>query len=61
VYAAGNLYFPAENGKTFVVAASPTFTLVAENRLDAGCRASPAVAGDALFLRTTTHLYCIGK
>lgn len=61
VYAAGNLYFPSENGKTSVVAASPTFNLVAENRLDAGCRASPAVAGDALFLRTMTHLYCIGK
>jgi outer membrane protein assembly factor BamB len=61
VYAAGNLYCPAENGKTFVVAASPTYTPVAENRLDAGCRASPAVAGDAIFLRTYTHLYCIAK
>jgi outer membrane protein assembly factor BamB len=60
VFAGGHLYFPAENGKTSVVAASPTFNLVAENRLAAGCRASPAVAGDALFLRTYTHVYCIG-
>jgi outer membrane protein assembly factor BamB len=62
VYAAGNLYFASEDAKTFVVAASPDFTLVADNRLSAGCRASPAIAGDALFLRTTGgYVYCIGK
>ena len=27
--------------------------------LDDGCRASPAVAGNALFVRTLTHLYRI--
>jgi outer membrane protein assembly factor BamB len=69
VYANGNVYFCNQNGKTFVVAAKPEFTVVAENRLDAdasvpaprGFMASPAVAGDELFLRTRTHLYCIGK
>jgi outer membrane protein assembly factor BamB len=61
VYAAGHLYFCAENGKTYVVAAAPKFDLVAENRLDAGCRASPAIAGDAIYLRTVTHLYCLGQ
>lgn len=62
VFAAGNLYFPGEDGKTAVVSANPTFNLVAENKLDTGCRASPAVAGDAIFLRTTGgYVYCIGK
>ena len=61
VYAAGHVYFPGENGTTFVVAADRTYNLVARNRLDAGCMASPAVAGTDLFLRTKTHLYCIGK
>jgi outer membrane protein assembly factor BamB len=61
VYADGNVYFASETGKTFVVAADRTFKLVETNRLDAGCMASPAVAGQDIFLRTKTHLYCIGK
>lgn len=61
VSADGNVYFPSENGKTFVVAADRTYRLVETNRLDAGCMASPAVAGQDIFLRTKTHLYCIGK
>jgi outer membrane protein assembly factor BamB len=48
-------------GKGYVVAAKPEFELIAENRLDAGCRASPAVTGNALLVRTETHLYCIGR
>jgi outer membrane protein assembly factor BamB len=61
VCAAGHLYLADEEGKTHVLAAGPTFKEVAVNRLDAGCMASPAVAGDALYLRTKTHLYCIGR
>lgn len=65
VLAGGNIYFANEGdksgGKAFVVAARPEYELVATNRLNAGCRASPAVGGDDLFLRTDTHLYCIGK
>jgi outer membrane protein assembly factor BamB len=57
----GHLYVPDEEGKTYVLAASPSFKVVAVNRLDAGCMASPAVAGDALFLRTKTHLYCLSR
>ena len=60
-YAAGHVYFSDEEGKTHVLADGPTFQSVAVNHLDAGCMASLAVAGDALFLRTKTHLYCIGQ
>jgi hypothetical protein len=43
------------------VAANPErFELLAENRLEAGCMASPAVVGDDLVIRTKTHLYRIG-
>jgi len=50
-----------EDGTTFVTAANPErFELLAENRLEAGCMASPAVIGDDLVLRTKTHLYRIG-
>jgi hypothetical protein len=68
VLAGGNVYFCNQSGKTFVVKAAREYTLLAENRLAEGSKASPsgfmaspAVAGDELFLRTTTHLYCIAK
>ena len=61
VFAAGNVYFCNQIGKTFVVKADRGFTLVAENRLDGGFMASPAIVDDELFLRTRTHLYRIGK
>jgi outer membrane protein assembly factor BamB len=61
VLAGGNVYFCNQTGKTFVVKADREYSLVAENRLAEGFMASPAVAGDELFLRTRTHLYSIGK
>ncbi len=60
VEADGHVYFAGENGNTYVIDAGRTFTPVATNKLDAGCMASPAAVGDALYLRTKTHLYCLG-
>lgn len=59
LYADGRLYFFDEEGLGHVVAAGRTWKKLATNKLDAGCRASPAVAGNALFVRTHTHLYRI--
>jgi outer membrane protein assembly factor BamB len=59
VYADGKLWFFAEDGKTTVLAPGRTFEKVAENRLDEGFLASPAIAGKAFYLRTRTHLYRI--
>jgi len=61
VWAEGRIYFADEHGATHVFSAGREFKLLATNKLDAGCMASPAVAGDAIFLRTKTHLYCLGK
>jgi outer membrane protein assembly factor BamB len=65
VLADGNLYCCNQSGKTFVLAAGKSFNITAVNRLgegkDAGFMASPAVAGDELYLRTKTHLYSIRK
>ncbi len=61
IYADGKIYIADEQGTTYVLEASPTFKKLAANKLDAGCMASPAAIGDALYLRTRTHLYCIGK
>ncbi len=62
VLADGLLYFCGENGKTFVVKANPKeYEEVAVNRLPDGCRASPAIVDDGIYIRTLTHLYKIGK
>jgi glucose dehydrogenase len=55
----GKVYFFSEEGKTTVVAASKQFQVIAVNTLDSGFMASPAVTGNALILRTKTHLYRI--
>lgn len=57
----GKVYFFSQQGPTYVVKAGNSFEQIAENKLDAGCMASPAVAGNALFVRTETHLYRIEK
>jgi outer membrane protein assembly factor BamB len=55
----GRIYASDYKGKTTVFAPEREFRLLAENQLEGGFRASPAVAGKALFLRTETHLYRI--
>lgn len=56
--AAGDrIYVFDREGKTVVLAAGDEPKLLAENQLEAGCMASPAVVGDALLVRTKTHLY----
>jgi hypothetical protein len=55
----GRIYFFNDEGKTSVIEASPKFKKLAENQLDDGFMASPAIAGKAFYLRTKTHLYRI--
>ncbi len=57
VYADGRIYFAGEEGATYVVEPTPELKILAVNKLDQGCMASPAVVGKALYLRTRTHLY----
>lgn len=59
VYADGHIYVFNEEGDTTVLKPGRKSNVVARNKLDAGCIASPAVAGGALFVRTRTHLYRI--
>ncbi len=59
--AEGRLYCFSEEGKTVVLAAGREFKKLAENSLDEGFMASPAVSGRALILRTKTHFYRIEK
>ena len=56
--AAGDrIYLFSEEGKTMVLAAGREYKKLAENQLGDGFMASPAVAGNALFLRSRSHLY----
>jgi outer membrane protein assembly factor BamB len=59
ISAQGRIYYFDQKGKTTIVEAAPKFKILAENKLDDGFLASPAVSGDALYLRTTKSLYCI--
>jgi outer membrane protein assembly factor BamB len=59
LYAAGRVYLFDEDGKTTVLEAGREFKVLAENLLDNGFMASPAVVGDALILRTSKDLYRI--
>ncbi len=59
IVAGENLYACDEAGTTTVVRAEVPPEIIAKNRLDEGMRASPAVAGGALYLRTFQSLYKI--
>jgi outer membrane protein assembly factor BamB len=59
ISAAGRIYFFNEDGKAAVIEAGRSFKVLSENLLDDGFMASPAVVGNALILRTRTHLYRI--
>ena len=62
VLADGKLYITNESGVTTVLAAGPEFKVLATNELDGSYTLSSlAVSDKQLFLRTSTHLYCIGE
>ncbi len=59
IHARGRIYCFDEKGKTTILAAAPKFHTLAVNTLEDGFMASPAVSGNALYLRTKTALYRI--
>jgi outer membrane protein assembly factor BamB len=61
VYAGGNVYFIDDDGTTHVLKAGPTFELISENALGENAYASPAISRGQIFIRTSQHLWCIGK
>jgi outer membrane protein assembly factor BamB len=61
VAASDRIYIAGRKGTTVVLAAGPELEVIAENRLDDGFDASPALAGNDLLLRGRTHLYCLAE
>jgi len=55
------IYFFDRDGKTVVIERGDEFKELATNQLDGGFMSSAAVVGDALLLRTRTHLYRIER
>ena len=53
------IYVPGREGTTLVIRAGREFEVVTRNALDDGFDASPAPAGDELYLRGQNYLYCI--
>lgn len=64
ILANGNIYISEVGGTIYVVEAAPEFKPVATNDMtfdSSGFNGSPAVSDGDLFLRSNTHLYCIGE
>ncbi len=61
IYADGVIYCFNDSGTSVAFKPGRTFTEIARSKLDSGCKATPAIAGKALFVRTETHLYRIEK
>ncbi len=53
------IYFTSREGTTLVISNSDKFEVLAANQLNEAIDASPAIAGDQIFLRGKKHLYCI--
>lgn len=59
VAAGGHVYFTGRSGTTEVISSSPPFAVTATNQVSDRVDASPAIAGNQLFLRGNRFLYCL--
>lgn len=57
----GHIYFLSEEGKSETLAPGREFKVLGQGQVESGYLASPAVADNALFVRTKTHLYRVEK
>ncbi len=59
IFADGKIYFFSEEGKIYVVAPGDQFKLLAESKLGDGFKASAAISGNEMILRSISDLYCV--
>jgi outer membrane protein assembly factor BamB len=59
VAANGRLYLSSEDGDVYVVKAGRTFELVGTNRMGEALMATPAISGNAIFIRTLSSLVAV--
>ena len=56
-----HVYVMDESGKLYVIAADSEYKLASSVRLGEDTRATPAIAGGRMYLRTESRLICVGK
>jgi outer membrane protein assembly factor BamB len=56
-----HLFFASEVGNVFVIPVDGKFSVIATNKLDETCMASPAISNGTLFFRTRDRVVAIGK
>jgi outer membrane protein assembly factor BamB len=61
VLADGKIYISNEEGQTIVLKAGSTFEVLADNKLNDYHLGTLAISDGQIFIRTTGHLYCVGK
>ena len=59
IFAEGRIYFLNEEGGSVVIEPGKEFKKLATNQLDGQTLASMAVSGRAIFVRSSSHLYCL--
>ena len=60
IAAGGNIYLTGRSGNTVVIKNSDKFEVVSSNSVGETVDATPAPAGNNLFIRGEKHLFCIG-
>jgi outer membrane protein assembly factor BamB len=61
IAAGGQIHATNDAGVTYVFRASSEYNLLAKNDVGEDCMATPAICRGQIYLRTASHLYCIGK
>ena len=61
VAANGRIYLSSEDGDIFVVRAGPSFELLGRYPMGEPLMATPAIAGNHLYVRGAQHLFAIGE
>ena len=61
VASGGKVYFPAETGEIYVIAAGPEYKQIAENNMEDICMATPAISEGMIIFRTRHFMIGIGK
>ena len=57
----GKVYMAAEGGEVIVLKAGRTFEQLARNDMGETVMATPAIAGNTMFIRTAGHVYAVGQ
>jgi outer membrane protein assembly factor BamB len=61
VAADGRIYFPSEEGDIRVIQAGSMYQVLAVNKMDGACMATPAISDGMMFVRTQHFVYGIGR